>query len=175
MVDKPKQPKKPILPTCSRLAAEALVETIDGPVQIIKLVGKVMPVLTRFPGGKLGFRMMTQIRELEAEAELIRLTNGDGQVVRVGVDHVFLRADGQQMRASELVGEDLLDSSWSYPEGYAIPNAPEYSEEVRATAWKTPVVIRRVERGETGPLYGATVKETKSYYLTFGARSRAQE
>ena len=62
MAEPPK--KKPILPTLTRLAGEALVETIDGPVEIVKLVGKVMPVLTRFEGGELGFRMMTQILSL---------------------------------------------------------------------------------------------------------------
>ena len=32
MADKP---KKPILPTLTRLAADSLVETIDGPVEIV--------------------------------------------------------------------------------------------------------------------------------------------
>lgn len=174
MADKPKKPKKPILPTLTRLAADSLVETIDGPVEIVKLVGKVMPVLTRFSDGQLGFRMMTQIRELEAEADLLRITNADGQVLRVGLEHVFVRADGSEARASELSVGDELDSGWTYPAGYELPDAPEYGES-RGQAWKQPVVVRSIDPDGTGPLYGATVKETKAYYLTFGAQSRAQE
>jgi len=175
MADQPKPPKKPILPTLTRLAADSLVETIDGPVEIVKLVGKVMPVLTRFPSGDLGFRMMTQIREIEPEADLIRLTNADGQVLRVGADHVFVRASGEEARAREIAAGDELDSGWSYPRGYEVPDAAEYAEDARGKAWHDPVIVRTVESGERGPLYGASVKETKSYYLTFGARSRAQE
>lgn len=175
MAEEKKKPKKPILPTLTRLAADSLVETIDGPVEIVKLVGKVMPVLTRFGDGQLGFRMMTQIRELESEAEILRLTNSDGQVLRVGRDHVFVRPTGEEVRAHELAPGDELDSGWSYPAGYELPDAEEYAADDRGKAWKTPVVVRQIEAGEKGPLYGATVKETKSYYLTFGACSRAQE
>jgi len=174
MAEQPK-PKKPILPTLTRLAADSLVETIDGPVEIVKLVGKVMPVLTRFQDGQLGFRMMTQIRELEPEADLLRLTNTDGQVLRVGTDHVFVRANGEEARASELAEGDELDSGWSYPPGYELPDAEEYGPDVRGKAWNNPVVIRKIESGERGPIYGASVKETKSYFLTFGAKARAQE
>lgn len=174
MAEQPK-PKKPILPTLTRLAADSLVETIDGPVEIVKLVGKVMPVLTRFQDGQLGFRMMTQIRELEPEADLLRLTNTDGQVLRVGTDHVFVRANGEEARASELAEGDELDSGWSYPPGYELPDAEEYAPDVRGKAWNNPVVIRKIESGERGPIYGASVKETKSYFLTFGAKARAQE
>ncbi len=172
MADKP---KNPILPTLTRLAADSLVETIDGPVEIVKLVGKVMPVLTRFDSGELGFRMMTQIRELEPEAPLLRLTNADGQTLRVGLDHVFVRADGTEVRAGEITEGAELDSGWSYPDGYVVPDAEEYGEGVRGKSWRPPVIVRGVEGGETGPLYGFSVKETKSYFLTFGARSRAQE
>ena len=174
MSEKPKKPKKPILPTLTRLSADSLIETIDGPVQIVKLVGKVMPVLTRFSDGELGFRMMTQIRELEPQAERLRFTNGDGQVLCVGLEHVFRRANGDEVRASELAVGDELESSWSYPTDYELPDAAEYGAEVRGKAWKTPVFIKEIDEVEPGPVYGATVKETKSYYLTFGACSRAQ-
>ena len=174
MPEQPKKPKKPILPTLTRLSADALIETIDGPVQIVKLVGKVMPVLTRFASGDLGFRMMTQIREIEPQAERLRLTNGDGQVLCVGREHVFRRADGQEAPASALVEGDELESSWSYPVDYALPDAQEYGAEVRGKPWRPPVFVREIAAIEPGPVFGATVKETKSYYLTFGACSRAQ-
>ena len=110
-------------PTLSRLSASALVETIDGPVEIIRLAGKSAPVLTRLSDGKLGFRMMTQIRELDPDAPLLQLTNGDGQRVEVGEDHVFVRADGREVRAAELHPGDRLEVGWTYPRGYEVPDA----------------------------------------------------
>ena len=143
MADEPKKPKKPILPTLTRLAADSLVETIDGPVEIVKLVGKVMPVLTRFEDGKLGFRMMTQIRELDPEADLLRLTNGDGQVLRVGADHVFVRADGREVRARELAPGDelsvLVDEVRDFPVEVAL---------LRVTEGRARVSMARVVRKE---------------------------
>jgi hypothetical protein len=42
----------------THLAADALIEAIDGPAVVGSLEGKSMPILTRPPNGKLGFRMM---------------------------------------------------------------------------------------------------------------------
>jgi hypothetical protein len=158
----------------TRLAADALIETIDGPMEIAKLVGKTIPVLTRMPAGNLGFRMMTQIREIEADAALLALRNADGQMVLVGTEHVFVSADGDEVRASELISGTRLESGWTYPPGYEIPDAEEYAAEIRAKPWETPVVIRSCEPAGRGPVFGGSVSGTKTYFLTFGARCRAQ-
>jgi hypothetical protein len=158
----------------TRLAADALIETIDGPMEIAKLVGKTIPVLTRMPAGNLGFRMMTQIREIEADAALHALRNADGQMVLVGTEHVFVSADGDEVRASELISGTRLESGWTYPVGYEIPDAEEYAAEIRAKPWETPVVIRSCEPAGRGPVFGGSVSGTKTYFLTFGARCRAQ-
>ena len=92
----------------------------------------------------------------------------------MGREHVFRRADGQEVTADALAEGDALESSWSYPADYAVPDAEEYGAEVRGKAWRPPVFIRDIAAVEPGPVFGATVKETKSYYLTFGACSRAQ-
>lgn len=156
------------------MAAEALVETIDGPVRIVELVGKFIPVLTRFPGGDLGFRMLREVREIEGQAPLLELTNLDGQMVSVGLDHVFVRSDGSDVRAGDLRPGDRLEPGWSYPPGYGIPEAAEYDQAVRGQAWESAVVVAAVRSLGEGALYGFTVNETKSYFLTFGARCRAQ-
>ena len=165
--------KKPP-PTQTRLGGEALVETIDGPVEIIRLVGKSIPVLTRLPNGALGFRMMREVREVESAGPLLEVTNDDGQTVRVGRDHVFVRRDGTDVKAANLVVGDRLDVGWSYPEGYAPPDTPEYSPVARGLPWQRSVCISRVEEVDPAPLFGCTVNETRSFFLTFGARSRAQ-
>lgn len=166
--------KSPPPRTLTRLSADALVETIDGPVEIAKLVGKTIPVLTRMPEGSLGFRMMTQIREIEPDARLLALCNGDGQVVVVGADHVFVAAGGAEVRAADLAAGDRLESGWSYPPGYQIPDAEEYAPEIRARSWETPIVVRSCEPAGRGPVFGGSVSGTKTYFLTFGARCRAQ-
>jgi hypothetical protein len=166
---------KPVPPrTLTRLAADSLIETIDGPMEIVKLLGKTIPVLTRMPGGSLGFRMMTQIREIEADVPLLELRNSDGQVVVVGADHVFVAADGSEVRAVDLAAGARLESGWTYPAGYPIPDAEEYAPELRNKPFETPVLVRRCAEAGRGAVYGASVSGTKSYFLTFGALCRAQ-
>jgi len=168
------KPKPPPPPTLSRLAEDALVETIDGPVEIVKLVGKVMPVLTRFRDGALGFRMMREIRQLD-DGDLYELVNGDQQRVRLGADHVLVRDDGSEARVADLKPGAALEPGWTYVPGYVPPDAPEYAREVRGAPWRRAVIVTTVTPVGRGPLYGFSVNETKRYFLTFGAMSRAQQ
>jgi len=167
------KPKPPPPPTLSRLAADALVETIDGPVEIVKLAGKVMPVLTRFQDGALGFRMMTAIRQLE-DGELFDLTNVDEQRVRLGGDHVLVREDGSEVRVRDVRPGERLHPGWTYVTGYTPPDAPEYAATVRGRPWDRAVVVTAIRSVGTGAQFGFSVNETKRYFLTFGAMSRAQ-
>jgi hypothetical protein len=167
------KPKPPPPPTLSRLAEDALVETIDGPVEIVKLVGKVMPVLTRFRDGALGFRMMTAIRQLD-DGELFELANGDEQRVRLGGDHVLVREDGSEARVRDVKVGDRLHPGWTYPAGYTPPEAPEYAPGIGGQPWDRAVLITGIESIGRGTLFGFSVNETKRYFLTFGAMSRAQ-
>ena len=167
------KPKPPPTPTLSRLAEDALVETIDGPVEIVKLVGKVMPVLTRFRDGALGFRMMREIRQLD-DGELIELVNADEQRVRLGAEHVLVREDGSEAKVRDVKPGDRLQPSWTYEAGYTPPDAPEYAPDARGKSWQRAVVVTRVSPVGLGALFGFSVNETKRYFLTFGAMSRAQ-
>jgi hypothetical protein len=168
------KPKPPAPATRTRLAAEALVETIDGPVRIVELVGKAIPVLTRFRDGNLGFRMLREVRAVEPAAPLLEVTNQDGQIVAVGLEHVFVRSDGSEVRAGDLEIGEKLEPGWSYPSGYGIPAAPEYGSPVRGRPWQQAVVVTATRPLGEGALYGFSVNETKTYFLTFGARCRAQ-
>lgn len=166
--------KPPPPPTLTQLSPEALVETIDGPVRIVELVGKVMPVLTRAPGKPFGFRMMREIRQLAEAVPLLRLRNDEGQEVVVGADHVFVRMDGSEVRAGDLRTGERLAQSWTYDAGYLLPDAEEYAAGRRGQEWVAGVHVRSVEPAGEGPVIGLSVNETKAYYLTFGARCRAQ-
>ena len=168
------QPKPPPPPTLSCLAAASLIETIDGPVEIVKLAGKSIPVLTRFADGRLGFRMMSQVREIASETPLLRLVSSDRQEVLVGASHVFLAPGGKEVAAGDLSEGALLEGSWTYPEGYEIPDAEEYSAEVKGRPWQPAIRLARIEPAGAGPSFGASVRETRTYFLTFGAHCRAQ-
>lgn len=168
------KPKAPPPPTLTRLATDAQVESIDGPVAIGGMVGKFVPVLTRLPDGALGFRMMREVREVEPSGRILRIVDTGGRSVRVGVEHVFCRADGREVRARELSPGDVLEAGWTYPAGYVVPDAEEYGAEARGRAWEPVVRVAAVEPAGEGPLFGFTVNETRNYFLTFGARSRAQ-
>lgn len=167
------KPKPPPKPTLSRLAEDALVETIDGPVEIVKLVGKVMPVLTRFQDGALGFRMMREIRQLE-DGEVFELVNDDQQRVRLGAEHVLVREDGSDVRVCDLRPGERLFPSWTYRAGYTPPDASEYAPGMRGRPWQQAVLVSAVAPVGRAALFGFSVNETKQYYLTFGALSRAQ-
>jgi hypothetical protein len=165
--------KPPPPPTLSRLAEDALVESIDGPVEIVKLVGKVMPVLTRFRDGALGFRMMTAIRQLD-DGELFELVNADEQRVRLGGEHVLVREDGSEVRVRDVKPGDRLHPGWTYVAGYTPPDAAEYAPGVRGQPWDRAVVVTDIQSVGHGAQFGFSVNETKRYFLTFGAMSRAQ-
>jgi len=169
------KPKAPPAPTLSRLGASALVETIDGPVEIVNLAGKAMPVLTRLADGSLGFRMMREVRMVEEEAQQVVLTNTDGQRVQVGVDHVFVDVTGKEIRAGSLVAGNRLEPSWPYRHDYVVPDTPEYQPQVRGRTWSRAVTIAGVEPATAGQVFGMAVNQTKTYFLTFGSLSRAQE
>ena len=108
------KPKAPPPPTLTRLAGDAQVESIDGPLEIGGMVGKFLPVLTRVGDGSLGFRMMREVRQVEPAGRILRIVNAEGQSVRVGVGHVFVRADGKDVRAGDLVAGDRLEAGWTY-------------------------------------------------------------
>ncbi len=167
-------PKPPPLPTRSRLAESTLVETIDGPTPIVELLGKVMPVLTRFPDGRLGFRMMSQVRRLEVEEELVDLVVVGGRSVRLGGEHTVYTAEGGQQRVADLRPGANLEPGWTYPAGYSIRDLPEYDTAFRGREWSEPVVVQEIRPVGAGPVVGVTVRETASYFLTIGVRCRAQ-
>ncbi len=168
------KPKAPPPPTLTRLAGDAQVESIDGPLEIGGMVGKFLPVLTRVGDGSLGFRMMREVRQVEPAGRILRIVNAEGQSVRVGVGHVFVRADGKDVRAGDLVAGDRLEAGWTYPPGYVLPEADEYAAPARGRSWEPVIVVAAIESSGEEPLFGFTVNETRNYFLTFGARSRAQ-
>jgi hypothetical protein len=84
------------------LAGDAQVEAIDGPNSVGALEGKSMPILTRLPNGKIGFRMMGKFAKSAAPAPIVKVTLENGESVRVGRDQIFFKAGMVETPASEL-------------------------------------------------------------------------
>jgi hypothetical protein len=149
------------------LTAEALVEAIDGPTKVGTLEGKSMPILTRLPNGKVGFRIMGKFAKAPAAIPVVCVTFENGQSVRVGVDQVFFRKGMAEVRAGELRPGDALEPSWDYREGYRPPDLPE-----QRAADGTLRVASVTLDGEA-ETYSAPIREAGRFFLTCGALLKA--
>lgn len=149
------------------LTAEALIEAIDGPVAVGTLEGKSMPVLTRFPDGRIGFRMMGKFAKAPAPVPVVKVTFENGASVRVGADQVFLKKPMVPVKASELQPGDGVVPSWDYREGYRPPDLEE-----RRPADGTLLVESVAPDGEAEVL-SAPIRETGIFFLHCGALLQA--
>jgi hypothetical protein len=149
------------------LTAETLVEAIDGPAKVGALEGKSMPILTRLPNGKLGFRMMGKFVKAPSASPVVRVTFENGQDVRVGRDQVFFRKDMVEVAAGELRPGDALVPSWDYRDGYRPPDLPEQRPADGALR-----VVAVAPEGEA-EIFSAPIRETGRFFLTCGVMLKA--
>jgi hypothetical protein len=144
-------------------SGDSLIETVDGPVAIGKLVGKSMPVLTRLPDGTIGFRMMTGVASSGEGVAVLRVTFDNDQAVRVVATHPFFRKGMAVCEAGTLRAGDLLESSFHFPEGYELQRA-DGTTAVSAGA----VRVATVEDDGTADVFTGSVNETAAYFTTAG-------
>jgi len=142
------------------LAADAMVETAEGPVAMRDTPKKGFAVMTRMPDGTLGFRQLIRLEEKD-DVALVRITFDNGHTVVAGRDHLFFGVERGPVPASELAPGDLLETAFRYPEGYL----PTGLDETPA-AWG--IRVTRVEDAATGPVLFGTVRDTHRLYLTAG-------
>lgn len=149
------------------LAADALIEAIDGPVAVGTLEGKSIPVLTRFPDGRIGFRMMGKFAKAPAPAPVLKVTFENGKSVRVGMDQVFLKKPATPVKAADLKPGDGIELCWDYRDGYRPPDL-----EGRRPADRTLLVESVAPDGEA-ETFGAPIRETGVFFLHCGAMLKA--
>lgn len=149
------------------LTAETLVEAIDGPAQVGALEGKSMPILTRLPDGKLGFRIMGKFAKAPSASPVVRVTFENGQSVRVGVDQVFFKKGMAEAAAGSLRPGDALEPSWDYRDGYQPPDLPE-----QRPADGTLRVVSVAPDGEA-ETFSAPIRETGRFFLACGVMLKA--
>ena len=147
------------------LAADTLIEGIEGPVQIGTLAGKSVPGLTRLPNGSFGFRRLAVTKAAE-NAPVVRIMLSNGLAVTAARDQVFIRKGGVEgVLAQDLKAGDPLEPSWVFLEGYTSPYAADSPSEAcyRVVA---------VEAAGHAEVFLASVRETGRFYLTCGVLCR---
>ncbi len=151
----------------THLAADALIEAIDGPAVVGSLEGKSMPILTRLPNGKLGFRMMGKFAKSAAPGPVVRVILENGQSIRTGVEQVFFRKGMEEVRAAELAPGDGLEPAWDYRAAYRPPDLPD-----SRPADGTLRVVTVAPDGEA-ETFSAPIRETGKFFATCGALLKA--
>lgn len=143
------------------ITGDSLIETVEGPMPMGKLVGKSMPVLTRLPNGQLGFRRI-KAKKTGEQVPVVRITLNNQQTVTAAADHVFYKKGTQEtVLAGDLKVEEKLEPSWIFPEGYVSPYRPDSPSE---GCYR----VVRVEPAGSADVFNGTVNETHGYYLTCG-------
>lgn len=149
------------------LTAEAQVEAIDGPNDVGALEGKSMPILTRLPNGKIGFRMMGKFVKAPEPKPIVKLTLENGRAVRVGAEQIFFTKDGREVAAKDLRAGEALVPSWHYPPGYAPPDVPDRRPDDGA------LLVSAVAEDGVGEVFHAPIRETGIFFLTIGPLCKA--
>jgi hypothetical protein len=150
---------------CTRgcLTADGLIETVDGPIAIATLVGKSMPVLTRLPNGRVGFRLMTKVACTATGVAIVRVTFENGHAITVDTGHVFYAPNKVERPVTELEPGEMLDTSFHFPVGY------EYRRAAGSTAISDGGThVTAIEPAGNADVFGGIVNETHSYFLTAG-------
>ena len=151
----------------TQLAADALIEAIDGPTVVGSLEGKSMPIFARLPSGKLGFRIMGKFAKSASRAGILRVTLENGQSIRVGGEQIFFRKGLAEVRAAELASGDALEPSWDYRDAYSPPDLA-----ARRPADGSIRVVGVVADGD-GETFSAPIRETGKFFATCGVLLKA--
>jgi hypothetical protein len=142
------------------LTPDCHVETAEGPVAMHETPNKGFAVMTRLPGGALGFRQLIKLAR-RGPVPLVRVVLDSGHAVTVASGHLFYRRGMDAVPAQALRPGDLLETAYAYPPGYAPPDVPGASP-VGAVA------VVRVEPAGEGEVMSGTVRETHALFLTAG-------
>lgn len=150
------------------LSGDSLIETVDGPLAIATLVGKSMPVLTRLPNHRIGFRLMTKIACVATGVPLLRVTFDNGQHVTVDRAHVFYAQGWIERPVEGLTPGETLDSSFHYPPGYEFRRG-DGTTEISVGG----VRVHGLEDAGTADVFTGLVNETGAYFVTAGVLCKA--
>jgi hypothetical protein len=150
------------------LSGDSLIETVDGPLAIASLAGKSMPVLTRLPDQRIGFRLMTKIACTATCVPVVRVTFDNGQHVIVDRAHVFYARGLVERPVETLTVGETLDTSFHFPAGYEFRRM-DGSSAISVGALR----VEATEDAGTADVFGGIVNETACYFVTAGVLAKA--
>jgi len=150
------------------LSGDSLIETVDGPLAIASLVGKSMPVLTRLPQHRIGFRLMTKTACAATGVPVVQVTFDNGQAVVVDRSHVFYAHGMVERPVESLRIDELLDTSFHFPAGYEFGRM-DGSTEISAGGLR----VQAITDAGTADVFTGIVNETGCYFATAGVLCKA--
>lgn len=142
------------------IAADCMIETAEGPVRMSETPGKGFAVLTRFPSGQLGFRQLIKVAATDG-VPLVRVVLDSGHAAVTARGHLFYRLGMEPVPAERLGPGDLLETAFTYPEGYRPPDAD-------AVPIGKAIAVKAVEPAGEGQVLAGTVRDTHTLFLTAG-------
>lgn len=149
-----------LAPSLRGIAGTCMVETAEGPVPMSETPGKGFAVLTRLPSGQLGFRQLIKV-VASGPAPLVRVLLDSGHAAVTSPGHVFFMRGMTPVPAERLRPGDLLETAFTYPEGYHPPDATTETPGVA-------LAVRAVEPAGEGQVFAGTVRDTHALFLTAG-------
>lgn len=136
-----------------------MVESAEGPVPMSETPGKGFAVLTRLPTGQLGFRQLIKVTAA-GPVPLVRVVLDSGHAAVAARGHIFYRRGMEPVPAEQLAPGDLLETAFTYPDGYVPPDAE--------LPVRPAIAVRAVEPAGDGQVWNGTVRDTHTLFLTAG-------
>ncbi len=151
------------------VAADAKLETPEGPLTMRTVAKTPCSVLTRTENGEVRFHMTHDARPLGEPQAVLRITLAGGLSFRVGSEQMLLRPDRSEARASELRPGDELASVFTFPVGYAYRT--DDGKEATSTGG---VRIAEIRPDGEAELFSFRVNGTGTFAFSSGVLAKAE-
>jgi hypothetical protein len=151
------------------VAADAKLETPEGPLTIRTIARTPCSVLTRTETGQVRFHMTKQARSLGEPRPVLRISLDGDLSFRVGAGQVVLRPDGSEVRAVDLRPGDELASIFVFPAGYVFRD--DDGNEHTSTA---SVRVAAVAGDGEAELFSLRVNRTGLFAFSSGVLGKAE-
>jgi hypothetical protein len=150
------------------VAADAKLETPEGPLTMRTVAKTPCSVLTRTASGEVRFRMTHDARSLGDPVPVLRITLAGGLSFRVGAAQVLLRPDGGEVQAAALRPGEEVASAFVFPAGYAY-RTDDGKEEVSTGG----VRIAAVRPDGEAELFSFRVNQAATFAFSSGVLGKA--
>jgi hypothetical protein len=151
------------------VAADAKLETPEGPLTMRTIAKTPCSVLTRTESGEVRFHMTREARPLGDPTAVLRVTLVGGLSFRVGPEQLLLKPDRSEVRANELRAGDELASVFTFPAGY-VYRADDGKEETSTGG----VRIAEIRPDGEAEVFSFRVNGTGTFAFSSGVLARAE-